>query len=312
MSRNIRDVGFAMNTGRNENSTKQKMQQTPKNEKQNQASFAKLAEPYEGAKKVGVITKLRNYFLTGLIVVGPLFITFYALWTFVTWVDELVKPYLPELPPILQSYNPLKYIPFTLPEIPGIGLVFAIFALMVVGALMANLFGQTILSYGETMLGRMPIVRNVYSALKQIFETVLSQSNNSFQKVGLIEYPRKGIYSIVFVSKETAGEIAEKRAEEGGKLYSVFLPTTPNPTSGFLLFVPHEDVRILDMSVEEGAKMVISAGLIEPGVNGTENGNGNGVGTSQKAEKVEFNDPLDTTQNRVATPNGYTSNNISH
>ena len=128
---------------------------------------------------------------------------------------------------------------------------------------MANLFGQTLLSYGELMLGRMPVVRNIYRALKQIFETVLTKSSNSFQKVGLIEYPRKGVFSIVFISKETSGEIADMNIVDDD-LLSVFLPTTPNPTSGYLLFVPRKDIKILNMTVEEGAKLVISAGLVEP------------------------------------------------
>ena len=109
----------------------------------------------------------------------------------------------------------------------------------------------------------MPVVRNVYGALKQIFETVLSQSNNTFQQVGLIEYPRRDLYAIVFISTETTGEIKD-RADDGEGLLSVFLPTTPNPTSGFLLFVPKRDVVMLDMSVEEAAKLVISAGLVVP------------------------------------------------
>lgn len=209
-------------------------------------------------------TRLRNYLLTGLIVVGPVSITIYIVWWFVNLVDAWVKPLLPSLSE-LQRRLPFT-LPFelpSLPELPGVGLVFAVIGLTVIGALTANLFGRTLVSYGEMMLGRMPIVRNVYSALKQIFETVLSQSGTSFQKVGLVEYPRKGIYSIVFISTETRGEIQARHAE-GEDLVSVFLPTTPNPTSGFLLFLPKKDVKILDMSVEEAAKMVISAGLVVP------------------------------------------------
>ena len=108
----------------------------------------------------------------------------------------------------------------------------------------------------------MPVVRNIYRALKQIFETALSQSSSSFQDVGLIEYPRKGLYAIVFVSTKTSGEILDKSGERD--MISVFLPTTPNPTSGYLLFVPKRDVMLLDMSVEDGAKLVISAGLVAP------------------------------------------------
>lgn len=218
-----------------------------------QDALAKLAT--NGADTTPHIgTKLRNYFLTGLIIVGPVGITLYVVWWFINLIDAWVKPFVPTI------YNPDTYLPFT---IPGIGLVFAIFILMFIGALAANLFGRTIVSYGEVLMGRMPIVRNFYKALKQIFETVLSQSSGTFKDVGLIEYPRKGLYAVVFISKETGGEIQAK-VKDGEQLLSVFLPTTPNPTSGFLLFVPRHEIQILDMSVEDAAKMVISAGLVEP------------------------------------------------
>ncbi len=198
--------------------------------------------------------RLRNYFLTGLIIVGPVGITLYVFWWFVNLVDAWVKPWVPQI------YLPETYLPFT---VPGVGLIFSIAVLMAVGALTANLFGRTLVSYGEMILGRMPVVRGVYRALKQIFETVLSQSNNSFQQVGLVEYPRRSIYAIVFVSTPASGEIDDKILK-GERVLSVFLPTTPNPTSGYLLFVPEKDVIILDMTVEEGAKLVISAGLVVP------------------------------------------------
>ncbi|MHA1164199.1 MAG: DUF502 domain-containing protein [Alphaproteobacteria bacterium] len=201
-----------------------------------------------------IVQRLRNYFLTGLIIVGPVSITLYALWWFINLVDAWVKPWVPQI------YLPETYLPFS---VPGVGLIFSITSLIVIGALTANLFGRTIVSYGELMLDRMPVVRGIYRALKQIFETVLSQSSNSFQNVGLVEYPRKGLYAIVFVSTKTKGEIDDK-VFKGKEVLSVFLPTTPNPTSGYLLFVPQEDVVILDMSVEEGAKLVISAGLVVP------------------------------------------------
>jgi len=206
--------------------------------------------------RVGAGTRLRNYFLTGLIVAAPVSITAYITWWFITLIDGWVKPFVPAI------YLPETYLPFS---VPGVGLLFAIAGLTILGALTANLFGRTVVSYGELMLNRMPIVRNVYRALKQIFETVLSQSQNSFQKAGLIEYPRKGIWSIVFISTTTKGEIVRKSPVDGDML-SVFLPTTPNPTSGFLLFVPKSDVIMLDMTVEDAAKMVISAGLVTPGM----------------------------------------------
>ncbi len=199
-------------------------------------------------------TRLRNYFLTGLVIAAPISITVYLTWSFVNLVDGWIKPLVPA------AYNPENYLPFSL---PGVGLIFAFIFITILGALTANLFGRTIISYGEMMLNRMPIVRNLYSALKQIFETVVSQSNTSFRDVGIIEYPRKGLYAIVFISTATEGEI-KTRIDDGGGMLSVFLPTTPNPTSGFLLFVPKADVTILDMSVEEAAKLVISAGLVTP------------------------------------------------
>lgn len=214
----------------------------------------KLLTGSDGKPSSHVGSRLRNYFLTGLIIVGPVGITLYALWWFINLVDGWVKPWVP------QVYLPETYLPFT---VPGVGLIFSILVLIIVGALTANLFGRTLVSYGELMLDRMPVVRGVYRALKQIFETVLSQSNSSFQNVGLIEYPRKGLYAIVFISTRTKGEIDDK-IFKGESLLSIFLPTTPNPTSGFLLFVPEKDVIILDMSVEEGAKLVISAGLVVP------------------------------------------------
>ncbi len=203
--------------------------------------------------RIGLLARLRAYFLTGLVVAAPISITIYLTWIFISYVDSWIKPFVPAV------YNPDTYLPFS---VPGVGLVFAFFGLTFLGALTANLFGRTIVAYGEQMFGRMPVVRNVYRALKQIFETALSQSGTSFQDVGLIEYPRKGLYAIVFVSTETSGEILTKSGEQ--HMISVFLPTTPNPTSGYLLFVPKRDIMLLDMSVEDGAKLVISAGLVTP------------------------------------------------
>lgn len=217
-------------------------------------SFAQLAQADQEKKGGRFGAQLRNSFLTGLVIVGPIGITIYMVWTFINFIDSWVTPYILRLFP---------NIPLPVESIPGMGLVVAIFGIMVIGAFTANLFGRSIVGYGERLLDRMPVVRNLYRALKQIFETVLSQSGNSFQKVGLIEYPRQGLYAIVFVSTETKGEIAD-RCAKGGRFLSVFLPTTPNPTSGYLLFLPEEDVIILDMTVEEGAKLVISAGLVIP------------------------------------------------
>lgn len=222
--------------------------------KDNNDKWAKLTEPAR-KRKASVSARLRANFFTGLVIAAPISITLYITWWFVSLVDNWIKPLVPAV------YHPDTYLPFS---VPGVGLIFAIAGLTILGALAANLFGRTIVAYGEEVLDRMPVVRNLYKALKQIFETVLSQSSSSFKQVGLIEYPRTGLYALVFVSTETRGEVADKAADGADKL-SVFLPTTPNPTSGFLLFVPVKDVTILDMSVEEAAKLVISAGLVVPG-----------------------------------------------
>lgn len=199
--------------------------------------------------------RLRNYFLTGLVVAAPVSITIYLTWTFINWVDGWVKPLIPSV------YNPDSYLPFS---VPGVGLVFAIVILTLLGFLTANIVGRSVVSYGEMLLARMPLVRNLYSGLKQIFETVLSESSRSFNSAGLVEYPRKGLWAIVFIATEAKGEIRAQLEATDDDMVSVFLPTTPNPTSGFLLFVPRADIRVLDMSVEEAARLVISAGLVTP------------------------------------------------
>jgi uncharacterized membrane protein len=198
--------------------------------------------------------RLRGYFLTGLIVVGPVAITIYVVWWFINLVDGWVKPLIPK------AYLPETYLPF---NVPGVGLIVGIFGLMVIGALTANLFGRTIVSYGEMMLDRMPVVRGVYRLLKQIFQTIFSKSGTSFKRVGVIEFPRKGLYALVFVSGEPPAEVKQKLGN-GEALMTVFMPNAPNPTTGFVMFMPAKDVTLLDMALEDGAKMVVSAGLVAP------------------------------------------------
>ena len=199
--------------------------------------------------------RLRNYFLTGFVICAPLVITIYLTWTIIEWVDSWVKPYIPSV------YNPDAYLPF---QVPGFGLIVALFLITIIGFLTANLVGRTVVGFGERLLARMPVVRNVYSALKQIFETVFRENSESFQKVAIVEYPRKGLWALAFVATETLGEVQANLDRPAGQTISVFLPTTPNPTSGFLLFVPEDDLIVLDMSVEQAAKLVISAGLVAP------------------------------------------------
>ncbi len=199
------------------------------------------------------LARLRGYFLTGLIIVGPVAITIYVVWWFINLVDGFVRPLIPD------AYLPDSFLPF---NIPGVGLVFGIISLMLIGALAANLFGRTIVSYGVILLDRMPVVRGVYRLLKQIFTTVFAKQGTSFKRVGLIEFPRRGLFVIVFVSGDPPGEIKEKLDDD--ELLTVFMPNAPNPTTGFVMFMPAKDVILLDMAIDDGVKLVISAGLVAP------------------------------------------------
>jgi uncharacterized membrane protein len=197
--------------------------------------------------------RLRTYFLAGVVVAAPIAITIWLVWSIVSLFDTWVKPLIPE------RYNPDTYLPF---ELPGVGLVVALIIITFIGALAANLVGRTVLFYWEYFLGRMPVVRSVYAAVKQIFQTAFAKPGSNFQQVGLIEFPRRGTHVVVFVARELdSGEIG---LEPGRAMYSAFMPTTPNPTSGFLFFVHKEEVTILNLTVEDGAKLVISAGLVSP------------------------------------------------
>ena len=201
------------------------------------------------------MTRLRNYFLTGFIVAAPLAITVYIVWSFIGWIDSWVKPYIPA------AYSPDTYLPFAL---PGFGLLVAILVITMIGFLAANIVGRSIVSIGEGLLERMPLVRGVYRALKQIFETVLSNKNDMFRQVGLVEYPRKGVWSLVFVANEKETEINVKLDKEGDPLVAVFMPCTPNPTTGFLMYVHRSEIVLLDMTIEDGAKLIVTAGLVAP------------------------------------------------
>lgn len=201
------------------------------------------------------MTRLRNYFLTGIIVTAPLAITAYLVVTVIGWVDAWVKPYIPA------RYNPDTYLDFT---IPGVGLIFALLLITFIGFVTANFVGRSIVRFGERLLNRMPLVRNIYKGLKQIFETVLANRSELFNKVALFEYPRKGSWSIVFIAKQQETEINTALSTEHSRTIAVFRPITPNVTTGYLLFVDERDLIPLSMSVEDAAKMLISAGLVGP------------------------------------------------
>lgn len=202
--------------------------------------------------RIGFAVRLRTYFFAGILVTAPISITFYLAWLFITVVDDWVRPFIPP------AYNPENYLRFSL---PGIGLVVVLVGLTFIGAVTANFLGRFFLRLSERILNRMPVIRSIYSAVKQIFETVLAQQSGAFREVVLIEYPRRGIWALGFITGTTQGEVQELTEDE---MLNVFLPTTPNPTSGFLLFVPKGEVVRLSMSVEEGIKMVVSGGIVTP------------------------------------------------
>jgi uncharacterized membrane protein len=210
--------------------------------------------PPEG-HHAGLMARFRNYFLTGLIVAGPVAITLYLTWWFVNWVDSIVRPFVP------MAYRPETYLPFGL---PGSGLIVAVIALTLLGFLAANLIGRTLVDLGERLLGRMPVVRAIYRGLKQVFETLFSGKGSSFRRVGLVEFPSPGMWSIVLISQAPSVDIANKLPGEEEHI-SVFLPCAPNPTTGFFFYVPKSKIIEVDMSTEDAATLIMSAGVVQPG-----------------------------------------------
>ncbi|KPP82826.1 MAG: hypothetical protein HLUCCA04_01795 [Oceanicaulis sp. HLUCCA04] len=198
---------------------------------------------------------LRNSFLTGIIVATPVTVTVLLIYTFINFVDSTIKPLIPD------RYNPETYLPFAL---PGMGLIIAVLGLTLLGALAANIFGRSLLAVGERIVNTMPLVRNIYGALKQLVETALGAQNNAFKDVVLVEYPMPGSYAVAFVASHGKGAIRQHVGKGKEEVIGVFVPTTPNPTSGFLLFVPRSKAIPLDISIEEAAKLIISFGLVTP------------------------------------------------
>lgn len=227
---------------------------------------------HDKPRKPGLLARLRSSFLTGIVVIAPVGLTIWLIWSLIGWVDSFVLPFVP------QSYQPDELLRALIGRetyaawlgedteinVRGVGVVFFLVFTIVVGWLAKGFIGRSLIRWGEHLVDRMPVVRSVYSGVKQIAETVFAQSESSFEKACMIEYPRKGIWAIGFISTDAKGEIAQKLGPGSG-LLSVFVPTTPNPTSGFLLYFPQEDVIELDMTVEDAAKLVISAGLVYPG-----------------------------------------------
>jgi uncharacterized membrane protein len=201
-----------------------------------------------------MMSRIRTYFLTGLVVAGPVAVTLWLVWWFVTWVDGLVRPILPE------TYRPEAYLPF---HIPGLGLIIVFAALTLLGFLTANFLGRRLVSLGESLLSHMPIVRPIYRTAKQIFETLFSKSESSFRRVALVEFPSPGMWSLVFLTQPPGGEISTRLPEND--YVSAFMPCTPNPTTGFFFYVPRREVIDLDITVEQAMTVIMSAGIVQPG-----------------------------------------------
>ena len=196
--------------------------------------------------------KLRSYLFTGILITAPVVITLWIVLSLVKLFDGLVTPLIPI------QFNPNQYLPY---EIPGIGLIVLISFLIIIGFLTANFFGRWIIKRTEIILQNIPLIKVFYKTIKQILETVLKNNSNAFRKVVLVEYPRKGLWIIGFTTGETSGIIRKKI---GSKLINVFIPTTPNPTSGFLLLVPEKELKYLEIGVDDAIKTVVSAGIVPP------------------------------------------------
>ena len=202
----------------------------------------------------GIIARIRNYFLTGLVLVGPLYITISLTWWFINWVDDLVRPFIPA------AYRPETYLPV---KVPGTGLIIALVALTLLGFLTANLVGRQLVEFGENILNRMPVVRPIYKSLKQIFETLFAKTGSSFRRVALVEFPSPGMWSLVFLSQPASPDIAARLPDT--EHVAAFMPCTPNPTTGFFFYVPRRDLIELDITVEAAMTLLMSAGMAQPG-----------------------------------------------
>jgi uncharacterized membrane protein len=202
----------------------------------------------------GIVSRIRTNFLTGLVVAGPVAVTLWLVWWFVTWVDGLVRPFFPV------AYRPETYLPV---HIPGLGLIIVFVALTLLGSLTANLIGRKLVDFGESILSHMPIVRPIYRTAKQIFQTLFSKSESSFRKVALVEFPSPGMWSLVFLTQSPTEEIAGRLP--ASEHVSAFMPCTPNPTTGFFFYVPKRDVVELDITVEQAMTVIMSAGIVQPG-----------------------------------------------
>jgi len=198
-----------------------------------------------------MMKQLRRYFVAGLLVWIPLGVTIFILRILIGFMDKSLR-FVPK------EYLPETWLGFA---IPGLGIILTVLVVLITGLLVANFVGRSMVGFWESLLERIPIVRTVYSAAKKFAEVVFSESNQSFKKVLLIQYPRKGLYSLAF---QTATELGEVQGRTGEDVLCVFLPTTPNPTSGYIIIVPRKDIIELDMEIDEAFKMIVSLGVVVP------------------------------------------------
>jgi uncharacterized membrane protein len=224
----------------------------PEEQKAAPARPQSAIQQMHAAGGAGFFARLRTWLFAGLLVTAPIVITFYLIWWVIHFIDATVVPMIP------LRYQPETYLKF---GVPGLGLVIVLLVLIVIGGLTTSLLGRYFLNLSDRILARMPVVRGIYGATKQVFETIFSSQGNAFRSVVLIEFPRPGLWALGFITATTSGEIASHAA---APLVNVFVPTTPNPTSGYLVFVPKSEVIELQMSVEEGVKMIVSGGIVTP------------------------------------------------
>lgn len=205
---------------------------------------------------ITLFQRLRSRFITGIVIAAPIGVTFFLIQFFINFIDARVKPLIPK------AWNPETYLPFAL---PGLGVVVAIIALIILGSIATNLIGKSLINIADRVMGRIPVVSNLYSVAKQIIDTLTSNQSTSFKEVALVEYPKQGTWAIGFVSQDAEGEIDARLSQSVSETWvSVFVPTTPNPTSGFLMYLKRDEIIVLDMTIEEAAKLIISGGLITP------------------------------------------------
>jgi uncharacterized membrane protein len=236
--------------------------------------------PQEPRRRRSLFAALRASFLTGLVVVAPVGLTIWLIWSVVGWIDGWVLPFVPG------RFRPEQYIGI---DLRGVGVIIFLIFTIIVGWMAKGFIGRSLIRWAEGIVDRLPLVRSVYGGVKQIAETIFAQTESTFDKACLIQYPRPGIWAIAFVSTAAKGEIARKVPVEGDKV-AVFLPTTPNPTSGFLLFVPRAEIIELDLSVEDAAKLIISAGLVYP--------SGQDASSSRDDDAAQHNILRDSPRNR--------------